>query len=80
MFKETFTAGQAIIRYGDIGKDYYLLSRGKVKVTVYKPGTNPFDPKISEKIDFEKVLDSSTSDNMIGFGEIALLYNDKRSA
>lgn len=47
---------------------------------MYKPGTNPFDPNISDKISFQKVLDSQISEDMIGFGEIALLYNDKRSA
>lgn len=56
-----------------------------MRVTVYQPGTDPNDPMLSEKIAFEKMLevklnpDGSVAE-MIGFGEIALLYNDKRTA
>lgn len=39
---------------------------------------------MNEKVSFEKILDSkaksNTNDELIGFGEIALLYNDKRTA
>ena len=41
MQKESFKKGDLIIKYGDIGYKYYVLSRGKVKVTVYNRGTNP---------------------------------------
>jgi len=67
-----------------MGSEYFVLAQGKVRVTVYKPGTNPADPDLAEKISFEKVLESTPGDQehgeMIGFGEIALLYNDKRTA
>jgi len=65
-----------------MGREYYVLAKGTVRVTVYHPGTNPFDPKINEKISFEKTLEADLDPKqpMIGFGEIALLYNDKRTA
>ena len=81
MFARQFTAGQNIIRYGEMGSEYFVLSKGQARVTVYRPGTNPSDPKLAEHVSFEKVLDTNGSqDEMIGFGEIALLYNDKRTA
>ena len=78
MFKKHFENGHDIIRYGDQGYEYFILATGKVKVTVYVPGTSPFDPKLSEKIQFTKEMASDSE--MIGFGEIALLLNDKRTA
>jgi len=56
-----------------------------VRVTVYHPGTDPNDPDLSTQVAFEKVLEVKLHPDgsvaaMIGFGEIALLYNDKRTA
>lgn len=48
-------------------------------MTVYKPGTNPADPNLADLITVEKVLETQGGE-LIGFGEIALLYNDKRTA
>jgi CRP-like cAMP-binding protein len=78
MFKKHFTYGEDIIRFGDIGAEYFILATGRVKVTVYTPGTNPFDPKIQDKITAVKEL--VPEPEMIGFGEIALLLNDRRTA
>lgn len=75
MKKERFEQGDLIIRYGDIGYKYYVLSKGKVKVTVYNKGTDAQDPNIDQNIQVVKFLSSG-----VGFGELALLYNDKRSA
>jgi len=78
MFMKHFSKGESIIRFGDIGSEYFILSSGVVSVTVYQPGSNPFDPKLSENITIQKEL--SSEPNMIGFGEIALLLNDRRTA
>ena len=73
-----------IIKYGDMGQEYYVLCKGTCQVTVYTKGTNPNDPNIQDKINFVKMLKTDPDANpplpMIGFGEIALLYNDKRTA
>jgi len=72
---ETFKIGDEIITYGDDGKAYFILARGRVKVIVYQPKTDPQDPKLADKIMFEKTMEKG-----VGFGELALIYNDKRSA
>ena len=75
MKKENFTKKDTIIRYGDMGTKYYILSKGNVKVTVYKPGTDPKDENLEQKVNIVKYMKQG-----VGFGELALLYNDKRSA
>mgnify|MGYP000886909329 CR=1 FL=1 len=75
MKPENFRAGETIIKYGDEGITYYILTEGKVKVTVYEPGTNASDEDLKSKEKFNKFMDYGC-----GFGELALLYNDKRSA
>ena len=42
---------------------------------MYKDGTDPKDPELGKKVAFSKFISTG-----IGFGEIALLYNDKRTA
>lgn len=75
MTKQTFKEGELIIKYGDIGFNYFVLAKGNVKVTVYKKGTDPKDPNIDQHVLIVKYMGSG-----VGFGELALLYNDKRSA
>lgn len=72
---QSFKKGDIIIKYGEIGIFYYILAKGKAKVTVYKSETDPADPDLENKVQFQKPLQHGQ-----GFGELALLYNDKRSA
>lgn len=75
MTKQTFKEGELIIKYGDIGYQYFVLSKGNVKVTVYKKGTDANDPELDQNVLVVKYMGSG-----VGFGELALLYGDKRSA
>ena len=61
----TFSAGQNIITQGEQGNSYYILKQGKCQVVIKAPGKE------------FKSKEISTGE---GFGEIALLYNEKRSA
>jgi len=51
------------------------LAKGCVKVIIYRDGTDCNDENLAYKIKLTKFIDQGT-----GFGELALLYNDKRSA
>lgn len=57
MFSRNFSAKQTIIKYGELGSEYFVLAKGQVKVTVYHPGTSPTDPNLAQKIAFEKILE-----------------------
>ncbi|CDW84420.1 camp-dependent protein kinase regulatory [Stylonychia lemnae] len=75
MYLKKFQRNDLIIRYGDIGQEYFILDSGVVEVLVYQDGVDPNDPLIFKKVKFSKFLKP-----FVGFGEIALLYNDKRTA
>lgn len=75
MKPQKFLKNELIIKYGDVGKEYFIMSKGSVKVIVYKKGTDPDDADLKNKIQFTKYMGAGS-----GFGELALLYNDKRSA
>ena len=51
------------------------MTKGSVQVIVYNDGTDPNDPDLENKKKFIKYMNQG-----VGFGELALLYNDKRSA
>lgn len=72
---ESVAKGKNIITYGEEGKEYYILSKGTVKVIVYQPKTDKNDPDLESKISFTKDMQEGS-----GFGELALIYNHKRSA
>ena len=42
---------------------------------MFEKGTDPRDPELESKIQFTKVMEKGA-----GFGELSLLFNDKRSA
>jgi signal-transduction protein with cAMP-binding, CBS, and nucleotidyltransferase domain len=44
MYQKQYVKGDFIIRYGDMGSEYYVLEKGNVEVIVYKEGTEPSDP------------------------------------
>lgn len=54
MFCRSYMKGENIIKYGDMGTDYFVLTQGTVKVTVYQPGTNSQSPNIQDFIMIEK--------------------------
>ena len=58
MYKKHYRTGELIIRYGDMGHEYYVLSYGTCKVTVYVKGANPDDPQLETRINFVKTLKS----------------------
>ena len=75
MQQRNYKKDDIIIKYGDLGHEYFILDQGVVEILVYKDGTDPQDPEIGKKVAFSKFINTG-----IGFGEIALLYNDKRTA
>ena len=75
MKPQKFLKKEKIISYGDLGKEYFVLAKGNVRVVVYQPGTDPKDPDLEKKKILTKYMGPGS-----GFGELALLYNDKRSA
>jgi CRP-like cAMP-binding protein len=75
MQERTYEQGETIILYGDVGREYFILNQGTVEILVYKEGTNPSDPDLANKIAFTKMINQA-----MGFGEIALITNDKRTA
>ncbi len=42
-----------------MGSEYFVLGRGKVRVTVYKPGADAKDPKLDQLVAFEKILEAN---------------------
>ena len=75
MEPQHFRKGDIMIKYGEVGMYYYMLSKGKAKVTVYRKNADPAEANLAKKVQFTKPIEHG-----VGFGELALLYNDKRSA
>lgn len=53
---EKFLKKDKIITFGDEGLTYYILSKGNVKVSVYKPGTDPKNPDLEKFCMFSKYM------------------------
>ena len=41
-----YKKGDIIIKYGDLGKEYFVLLEGKVRVIVYEKGIDPNIPNL----------------------------------
>jgi len=63
-----FRKGDVIIRYGEVCENHFILSRGKIKITEYEPGTSPADVDLEDKIVTEKFV----SEEGQGFGKLAI--------
>lgn len=48
MKKTHVKQGDFIIKYGDVGREYYILKEGKVEVLVYKKDAKPNDPNLAD--------------------------------
>ena len=56
MFSKSYVRNDIIVKYGDLGYEYYVLDKGIVEVIVYKEGTDPADPDLHKKVEFSKFL------------------------
>ena len=72
---QRFKADEKIIKFGDQPKYYYIMKQGKAKILVHNDGVHPEDPLILKKVNQTKTVHRGE-----GFGEIALFYNERRSA
>jgi CRP-like cAMP-binding protein len=52
-----YKANDLIIKYGDIGTQYFLLAKGCVKVLLYRDGTKADDKDLEYKIKLTKFID-----------------------
>lgn len=41
MVPKNYNPSDLIIKYGDVGSEYFILSKGEVQVIVYKKDTHP---------------------------------------
>jgi len=72
----TYSKNDYIIQYGQKDcRNYYVLAKGSVKVTVYKQGSDPFDDKLESSRTMIKYMCEGQ-----GFGELGILNNVPRSA
>ena len=47
MKEQSFLEGEKIIKYGDQGKEYFVLLKGKVKVIIFQKGSDPNDDQLN---------------------------------
>lgn len=60
-----FNKNDRIVRFGDISPNYFILRKGKIKVTEYEAGADPSDPNLEDRVALVKYI--STEGH--GFGE-----------
>jgi len=56
MQKVTFEKNDPIIKYGDVAQYYYVLQKGKIRITEYEPNTCPGDQDLENKISMVKYV------------------------
>ena len=74
--RKTYKVGDNIIRHGDIGEEFFILTKGRCFVTVFEPDTTGLER--TARIAFNKTI--SADKQVVGFGEISLLYKIRRTA
>lgn len=52
MQQRSYKDGELVIKYGDVGNEYFILDKGQVDIIVYKEGTSASDPELEQKIAF----------------------------
>jgi CRP-like cAMP-binding protein len=52
MQQRSYKDGEFVIKYGDVGNEYFILDQGQVDIVVYKEGTSPTDPELESKVAF----------------------------
>lgn len=75
MHTKFYKKGEVIIKFGDIGEESFVIESGNIAINIYNEGTDFNDPEIEDKLAYVKYMGAG-----ICFGEIALLYNDKRTS
>lgn len=46
MQSRSYQDGDFVVKYGDVGNEYFILDQGQVDIIVYKEGTKPNDPEL----------------------------------
>lgn len=75
--KRTVKKGELVIRQGEAGDAFFIVSSGKYRVYVLEPGRPPANDGLGE-VTYE--YDYEFGNVPPAFGELALLYNQKRTA
>lgn len=52
MQQRSYKDGELVIKYGDVGNEYFIFDKGLMDIIVYKEGTSPKDPELVQKIAF----------------------------
>ena len=47
MSSRDYNSGEKIIKYGDVGDEFFILEKGEIEVLVYNQGAKPNDPNLA---------------------------------
>eukprot|EP00439_Symbiodinium_sp_Y106_P078986 s1226_g17.t1 len=76
MFKKSVGHGETIIRFGDVGDNFYIVKRGKFDIFAHRR-LQQAEAETESSAELVKVFEAGPG---FAFGEAALLYNAPRSA